>query len=210
MHGSVPGCSPALPFKGPCCCSPVLPGHKDCTNPAGTTRDLASTPTSCNYTDSSLCEFLTIAMTAQVSRMWTQMFSVGSMCFYPTQVYVRPHTWKRNYQFYINLEIISRHNKFNSLQPPPEKFCCIWSKELLARTENPIHCWYLSVSTLSGSLGTSPSAVSTGKVGWTVPSYSKVKLSLGFTVEFCSVLSSQLRVAPVAGDCMQPPPAAVW
>jgi len=67
-HGSVPVGSPQLLFQSPCW-SPALRGHKDCTSPAGTTRDLTSTPTSCNYADSSLTKFLAIAMTAQVYRM---------------------------------------------------------------------------------------------------------------------------------------------
>lgn len=76
------------------------------------------------------------------------------------------------------------------------------------KEQSPIHSWYLSVSTLSGKLSTSPSAVSIGKLGWAVL-YLKVKLNVGFTIEFCSILSSQLGVAPVAGDCMKPPLAAV-
>lgn len=81
MHSRVPVRSPALLLKGPRC-SPALPGHKGCTNPAGTTRDRTSTPTSCNHTDSSLTEFLAVVVNAQVYCTQTQMFSV-SMGFLP-------------------------------------------------------------------------------------------------------------------------------
>lgn len=45
----------------------------------------------------------------------------------------------------------------------------------------------------------SPPAANRGKGGWAVSWRLKVKLSLGFTVAFCSMISNQLRVASEAG-----------
>lgn len=94
---------------------------------------------------------------------------------------------KENCQLYINFQVLSRHNKFSRPQPPLEKICRIWLKEPLERTENPMYCWYLYVSR---NLGTSSSPLSVSKVGWTVPSYLKVRLSSGYAVEFYSMLKS--------------------
>lgn len=98
-----------------------------------------------------LPSFLPLPWPHKVYCMWTQVFSVVSVFFHPTRVYVRPHTWKRNYQFYISLEIVSRHNKLNSLQPSPEKFCWskkfLWSKELLERTKSNLLLVSVSIHT---------------------------------------------------------------
>lgn len=97
------------PSSVPGCCSPALPE----TNPAGTTRD----SNKLHLHHFILTQLPAIAMAAHVHCVWAQMFSAASWWFYTTQVNMRPHTWKKNCQSYINLDKISRHKELNSLQP---------------------------------------------------------------------------------------------
>lgn len=175
MHDSVPDPRPALPIKGPHCCSPAPAAHKDHANPAGTTRGFASTPTGSNYTAAVFTSFFPLPWLHK-SITCEHRHPLLFWCVL-TQPRCTKDLGKRTHQLHMNLEIIPRHIKLNSLQPPPEKFCWIWPKKLLERTEKSICCWHLPV--LWGTFHTSPSAVSTDKIGWTVSSYLKAKLSLG-------------------------------